>query len=201
MLKFDEQAITQKLKMEIGLSDVPDMDLWKHKVILNSPVKGDDEFSMNAAEYVSKGLEEWRIAIEQTNQEIKDDIDPEEYNIKPLDSIPQLEVPKPEKSVFRVFDVSHGLDSFVVGVNMEHPDAITNIEIIQSNFTYAKERQIEDLTAFDRPLSYYQWHTWMSQIDRPVSTGIFDMEDFEKKLNFTFEGVEDTGLEQAKRFL
>lgn len=201
MLKYDEEAIKQKLKMECGCSDVPDLELWKHKVILGSPVKGDDTMSLNAAEYVAKGLEEWKNSIAQVNEEMADKDFGQEYNLKPIE-VKQLEAPKAEvQRNFRIFDVGHGLDHFVVGINMDQEDSEINVQILQSNFTYIKERAVEDLTAFDRPLSYYQWYTWMSRLDRPVSTGVFDMQDFDKKLNFTFEGLDDQGLEQAKKFI
>jgi hypothetical protein len=197
---YDEEAIKKKLKMEIGCSDVSDMDLWKHKVIFNSPVKGDDGMSMNAAEYVAKGLEEWKSSItELKNELVKEEPEQEKFKVG---EIKQLEVPdSTPQTNFKAFDVGYNLDHFVVAFNMDKPESKYEIEILQANFTFIKERDTKDITQFDRVISYYQWHTWMSRLDRPVSTGVFDMEDVDKKLMFTFQGLEDEGLEQAQKFM
>lgn len=201
MIKFEEETIKQKLKMEIGLSDVPDMELWKHTVVLNSPVKGDAEMSLNAAEYVSKGLEEYKNSVSQVNAEIAEPGFGQSYKIVDQE-VPQLKVPdtKPQLN-FRTFDVGHDDQHFLVVINMDQDNAAEYVKIVESNFTFIKERSVGDMTEFDNRISYFQWHNWQARIDRPVSTGIFEMNDVMSKLNFSMEGVDESEFEQAKELI
>ncbi len=195
MIKFDREETIRRLKAEIGVADVPDHLLYKHKVIINSPTGKDDSMSLTAAEYVEKGLEELERSIEENNRLMADDsinveVTPEMHTT--LHMIPEPEVP--DFSEVRFFDVGEGTDHFLVAINPQQELASNFIAILQADTrTYIKERPASDLTDFDRIISFYQWQGWRDSLDRsrPVSTGVVELDNLFDQIEMKMEFIGD----------
>ncbi len=197
-MKYDEVAVRAQLKNEIGLGDIPDDQLKEHTVIINSPVKGDTGMSITADKYVENGVQIYKNAMKQ----LEDDMQQIE-NFVVADTAPKklLElpvIPKQDLSEIRYFDVGYDTNHFVVCINMAHEDAAEYVTILTSNHTFIKERNANDLTGMDNIVSYFQWYNWMRTIEKPTA-GIFELDDFEEKIKFSFQGFE--GLDEVERFM
>lgn len=209
MIEFNQEETIKKLKAEIGLSDIPDFDLYKYKVVLNSPTGQDETYTLTGAEYVANGIAEWKSAIEQTNKELES---AESFliNQDPTQPIKQLEVPgKSDFSAVKFFDVEGDGTRYVVALNSESPTFDDEIFIIKNHRTYVGEHKYEDLTQFDSVISFSQWQGWLAYMDRnrPASTGLIEngqvqLKDLFDSLEMTMQtiGEDDTDLTQAGRF-
>lgn len=199
-MNYTQEELVNKLKAEIGLSDIPTEELSKHTVIFNSPVKGDEEMSMTADLYIKNGLKIWHEAVAQLNIDLNDEsfksFKVENEGMPKMLEVPSVEV-IPDKLEY--YDVAHNEEALLVCVNLAQETGEVDRDMLKGHFTCLGQRAIGDINSTDRVISFYQWYNWQSRLERPVSTGIFELDDFQEKLKFSFQGLE--GLDEMKGFL
>jgi len=202
---FNEQQTRNKIKKELGFSDIPDEELKNHKIQLNSPTGKSDSLSLTVEDYINTEVEITRQSYLDLAEMMKDNAVPDLEDSREHIIVGSSSSSTLSTNNVRYFDVTFNdkdiPQHYTVAVSFNPSDinsvseAKEHIDMIKAHFTFVKERTRDYLTGFETIISYYQYVNLVSGLVNPNPLDGFGLtESIASRLSTIFEGADELDM-------
>jgi hypothetical protein len=210
--QFNKEYWTNQLKIEAGVSHVPDEELHKHFILFGAFSNTDGE-KITVKEYIENQLKYLEEQYDSMDAKLESDIAslivdvPEKFksewvggesigianaDIKLLPTIPQTI----NRSELHYYDVLVDGNAFTVAIN-DHGDDFRikdQINHVKHTTFFIEERSPLHITGFENIISYYQFANIVQSVVRKTSTDLSAYEKISQNIDTVFDGVKLEGF-------
>lgn len=206
-MKFNEQKYRQDLKKMLGLLDIPDEDLDKCPIVLNSPTGLNSHLSITAKDYIDNEVGIAREAYEELNINIESNVELDNIDVPQNTTTLLSEKTSFDPKKIQYFDVNVPKDDAIIPFTVaiyvitedfvSWQDSQTQIHQVKNHFTFIGERKPEDLTGLETIISYYQFVNMVSNLIHHTDRNDV-AQKIAEKIAMEFEG-DDIEIEDLKK--
>lgn len=197
---FNKDYWIFQFKKECGLPDIAYEDLHLYEVDFDSPF-GRTKYKKNAKEYVDEQL----AYAEKTYEETKNTGDTSKWEEiinstiieeQPKQLLPAIDTKQQTTNIlfYEVnVDFNNQLFKYVVFINLSHPEATTQVELMKISPYLVRELPEEEVKNTDNIISYYQYYNMIISKPKPKKD-YTEFEDLLGTMNTMFDGLKMDGL-------
>jgi hypothetical protein len=210
--QFNKEYWTNQLKIEAGVSHVPDEDLHKHFILFGT-FSNDDGNKVSAKEYIENQLKYLEEQYNSVDANLESDIAsliadvPEKFKSEWVGgestSIANTEIrllPTVQQTINRsdihYYDVVVDGNAFTVAIN-DHGDDFRikdQINHVKHTTFFIEERNPMNITGFENIISYYQFANMVQSVVKKNSTDLSAYEKISQNIDTVFDGIKLEGF-------
>lgn len=212
--QFNKEYWTNQLKIEAGVSHVPDEDLDKHFILFGTFSNTDGD-KITAKEYIENQLKNLEEQYSSMDERFENDIlslaseKPPQMRavgdkfkqddmLVPMEEIKLLPTIKQtiNRSELHYYDVLIDGNAFTVAIN-DHGDDFRikdQINHIKHTTFFIEERSPLNITGFENIISYYQFANIVQSVVRKTSTDLSAYEKISQNIDTVFDGIKLEGF-------
>ena len=220
--QFNKEYWTNQLKIEAGVSHVPDEDLDKHFILFGTFSNTDGD-KITAKEYIENQLKNLEEQYSSVDEQFENDIlsiapdilelgqvpygspfvDPERHKHEFVSNLEPVEIkllPTIQQTINRselhYYDVLVDGNAFTVAIN-DHGDDFRikdQINHVKHTTFFIEERNPMHITGYENIISYYQFANMVQSVVKKASTDLSAYEKISQNIDTVFDGIKLEGF-------